>query len=171
MRRIALFGAVLVCALMAAPAQASYEPENLAEVASVFAQQPVTVLCATQAEDPWLGFAWGYVDLMVPVIHMDAYLCDAIVDVNDPAFGLKRKALGALVLTHEALHLRKSWAGRASEAETECKASRHVRYAAQFLGASYELAMRLRDLAVQWHDKLARDFPPYDLPGCVVPRA
>jgi hypothetical protein len=32
MRRIALFGAVLVCALMAAPAQASYEPENLAEV-------------------------------------------------------------------------------------------------------------------------------------------
>jgi hypothetical protein len=45
-----------------------------------------------------------------------------------------------------------------------------VRYAAQFLGASYEYALRLRDLAVGWHDKLSGDFPEYSLSGCVVPR-
>jgi hypothetical protein len=103
-------------------------------------------------------------------VHLDSYLCDAIVDVNSKRFGAKRKALAVMVLVHESYHLRESWAGRGSEAKTQCAAIRHVRYAAQFLGASYEYALRLRDLAVGWHDKLSGDFPEYSLSGCAVPR-
>jgi hypothetical protein len=171
MRRFVVLLAVASACLLPAAASAEYEDAKLAEVASVFAMQPVTVECATADEDWTFAFAWGYVDLGVPVVHVDSYLCDAIVDVNSKKFGAKRKALAVLVLVHEAYHLRESWAGHASESETQCKAIRHVRYAAQFLGASYEFAMRLRDLAVGWHDSLGADHPEYSLAGCKAPRS
>jgi hypothetical protein len=170
MRRVVVLLTVAAACLLPAAASAQYEDAKLGEVASVFAMTPVSVVCATAAEDPWHGFAWGYVQLGVPVVHVDAYLCDAIVDVNSRRFGVRRKALAVMVLVHEAYHLR-AWGGAGSEAETQCAAIRHVRYAAQFLGAPYMFAMRLRDLAVDWHDQLTGQHGEYHMPDCKVPRA
>ena len=165
---VAVLAAVFACLL---PATASaYEDPRLGEVASVFAMQPVTVVCSTAAEDPYMNFAWGYVLLHVPVVNLDAYLCAALRDVRAGVYSLKRRALAVLVLTHEAFHLRKVWSGRSSEAQTECKAIRHVTYAAQFLGAPHWLAVKLRDHAVVFHDRLVTEHPEYHLQNCVVPR-
>jgi hypothetical protein len=171
MRRFVVLLAVASACLLPAAAAAEYEDAKLGEVASVFAMQPVTVTCASADEDWTFAFAWGYVQPGVPVVHLDSYLCDAIVDVNSKRFGAKRKALAVMVLVHESYHLRESWGGAGSESETQCAAIRHVRVGAQFLGASYSFAMRLRDLAVGWHDQLGADHPEYGLAGCKVPRA
>jgi hypothetical protein len=169
MRRCVVSGALVLACLFAPAAWARSEPENLARVASVFAMEPVTVECVTAAEDPWIGMAWGYVQLFYPVVYLDAYLCAALVDVRSGQFSLKRRAIAVLVLTHEAYHLRRAWSGRASEAETECKAIRHFTYAAQFLGAPYWLAMRLRGHAVKFHERLTENAPEYKQVGCKVP--
>jgi hypothetical protein len=102
MRRFVVLLAVASACLLPAAAQAEYEDAKLAEVASVFAMQPVTVTCASADEDWTFAFAWGYVQPGVPVVHVDSYLCDAIVDVNSKRFGAKRKALAVMVLVHES---------------------------------------------------------------------
>lgn len=138
-------------------------------VASTFAMHPVTVLCP--ADDPAWEFAWGYVWLVEhDEIYITPYLCDALADVNDDGFGLSRRALAILVLTHESYHQRLSWGSRGDEARTECKAIRHFRVAAMLLGASPELATRLRVYALQWHWRLAARIPEYNLAGCKVPK-
>lgn len=147
-----------------------YESEKLAPVASVFAQQPVTVLCSTPKEDPSFYFSWGYVYLFSNVVNMVEYLCEAAERVTDPLVGMSRRALAVMVLTHEAYHLRKTWSARGDEAKTQCKAIRHFRYAAMMLGASPELATQLRAFALAHHWRLAARIPQYHLQNCVVPR-
>jgi hypothetical protein len=117
MRRMVVLGAVVLACLCPAAARA-YDDPVLGEVASVFAMEPVTVTCATAAVDPFHVFAWGYVDLAFPVVHVDAWLCDSIHDVTDSRFPLSRRALAVMVLTHEAYHARSVWDGRTSEALT-----------------------------------------------------
>jgi hypothetical protein len=170
MRRVVVLLTVAAACLLPAAASAQYEDAKLGEVASVFAMTPVTVTCATEAEDPWHAFAWGYVQLGVPVLHVDAWLCDSIHDVTDSRFDLSRRALAVMVLTHEAYHARTSWDGRASEARTQCQAIRHFRVAAQLLGASPELATQLRTFALVHHWQLAAESPEYNLAGCKVPK-
>jgi hypothetical protein len=169
MRRMVLLGALVIAFLLPAAAGA-YEDPLLGEVASVFAMEPVTVTCATADVDPYHAFAWGYVEIGVPVVHVDAWLCDSIHDITDDRFKLSRRAMAVMVLTHEAYHARSVWDGRTSEALTQCRAIRHFRVAAQLLGASLELATRLRPFAVAAHWQLAGQFPEYGYAGCKVPQ-
>lgn len=172
----------LLCVLAYAPAAtagddplgpltqaAEYAP--LAAVASVFSMQPVVVTCPPRGDDWILDYeAWGYVYLVVPEIHIGKYLCDAALHITDPSYGLARRAIAALVLVHEAFHLRKQWGSRGDEALTECKAIRHFRVGAQLLGASPELATQLRSYALAFHWRLAARHQDYYVPGCVVPK-
>jgi hypothetical protein len=160
---------VVLAGLVCAQASA-YNDDKLAQTASVFAMQPVKVQCDTIQEDPELWIAWGYVYLFEPVIHTSQYLCEAAANVTDPSYGLSRRALGVLTVTHESYHLRKQWSNRGDEARVECKAIRHFRVAAQLLGASPELATELRAYALAWHWKTAARFPKYNLEDCKVPR-
>ena len=166
-----VFAAFLVMLVWARSADAADSPVNqLERVASVFAQQPVTVACSNSADDPILLEAWGYVYLYDPVVHTSEYLCNAAANVTDPSYGMAVRAIAVLVLTHEAYHLRKSWSDRGNEARVECKAIRHFRYAAMMLGASPELATQLRAYALAFHWHLAARIPEYDQLGCKVPK-
>jgi hypothetical protein len=169
MRRMVLIGALVLACLCPAAAGA-YDDPLLGQVASVFAMEPVTVTCATADVDPYHVFAWGYVELGIPVVHVDAWLCDSIHDITDDRFKPARRAMAVMVLTHEAYHARSVWDGRTSEALTQCRAIRHFRVAAQLLGASLELATKLRPFAVAAHWQLAGQFPEYGFAGCKVPQ-
>lgn len=169
--------AIVLCAvvgLLCAPAATAddvltQDPRyaELARVASIFAQQPVTVTCQTPAEDPELYTAWGYVFLAIPEIHLSPYLCDAAVDKTASA-GVR--SLAILVLVHESYHLRKQWADRGDEAKVECKAIRHFRVGAMLLGETPEQATVLRAFAIAFHWRLAAKIPEYNLEHCKVPR-
>jgi len=137
-------------------------------VASTFAQHEVKVVCDPQ--DEMFKSAWGYVYLTDPLTLNEApYLCAALENVNDGLYGLSRRALAILVLIHESYHQRLPWGDRGDEAKVECKAIRHFRYGAQFLGASPEFATALRAYALVWHWRLAAKYPEYNLEGCKVP--
>jgi hypothetical protein len=168
-RKLLAIALCVLAGLVCAQAQAS-EPKyaELERVASIFAMQPVTLECSTPAEDYNLYDAWGYVYLIFPVIHMGDYLCDAAAEIGQHGAGVT--ALAILVLTHEALHLRKQWSARGDEAKVECKAIRHFRVAAQMLGYTAEQATNLRAYALAFHWKLAARIPEYHLSGCQVPR-
>ena len=175
-----LLAALCAALILAVPAAAladdgvlTQAPEYapLAAVASVFSMQPVIVTCSQHGDDHILDYdAWGYVYLVIPEVHMGVYLCDAALHVTDDTYGLSRRAIAVLVLTHEAYHLRTVWGSRGDEARTECKAIRHFRYAAQMLGASPELATQLRVYALSFHWRLAAKYPEYNLQNCKVPK-
>lgn len=76
-----------------------------------------------------------------------------------------RLAWAVLVLTHESGHLR----GMEDEAWTECWAIRHVRYVAQFLGFSYEMALYLEKEALIHDLRLRKKNPEYDRKTCQRP--
>ena len=79
-----------------------------------------------------------------------------------------QQALGTLVLTHEAYHLR-HWRHRRDEGKVECQALVHFREAAQRLGATEAGANDLYAYALALHEYKARLFPQYKDRTCVVP--
>jgi hypothetical protein len=169
--------AVIVSLLAAAPRAAAYERSNeLERVASVFALRAAEVRCPSTAEwvadpiwgDPTEARAWAYTDMIHEHIVMHPALCAGAAGVNDPTIPLWQRATGALVLVHEAYHLRR-WGGRWDEARVECRAIRHFRVGAELLGASPEVANELLPYALAAHQRMVTLFPNYRAPNCRLP--
>jgi hypothetical protein len=175
MRRTTLLLIALV--LAGAPRAAAYErPSDIERVASVFAQREAEVRCPSIDEwvaDPiWGGpkqpRAWGYTNMIKEHIVLHPALCAGAAAVDDPALPLWQRATGALVLVHEAYHLRR-WGGRWNEARVECRAIRHFRIGAELLGASPDVANELLPYALAAHQRMVTLFPTYRDPGCRLP--
>jgi hypothetical protein len=101
-------------------------------------------------------------------IVMHPALCAGAAAVNDPTLPLWQRATGALVLVHEAYHLRR-WGGRWDEARVECRAIRHFRVGAELLGASPDVANELLPYALAAHQRMVTLFPNYRAPNCRLP--
>ncbi len=79
-----------------------------------------------------------------------------------------QQALGVLVLTHEAFHLR-HWRYRKDEGKVECQALVNFRDAARRLGATAAQAEDLYPYALALHDYKVKLFPQYRDSKCVIP--
>lgn len=155
---------------LSTPIGKDYKPTPLEKVANVFAQQKVRIECSTPQQDSTLKWAWGYVYLFDPTIHISTYLCKAAKNINNPRYGLSVRALAILTFIHESYHLRKSWSARGDEAKVECNAIRHFKVGAQLFGASPQLADELKVYALAHHWRLVAKVWEYYLPSCKVPR-
>jgi len=155
--------------LAVAPASAYDRPALLESVAASFAKRPADVRCPTMEEwttDPIWGTgphpqrAWGYTDMVNGHIVLHPTLCAGALAVPDASVPAWQRATGALVLVHEAYHLR-HWKWRNSEAKVECQAIRHFKAGAERLGASPQLANDLLPYALAAHSRMVRLFPEY----------
>jgi hypothetical protein len=151
------------------------EQSRLEPVASAIAGRHVTVLCYAHGEpgDPLLWGAWAYTGLFSSVVNLSKEACDgalAIVE-RDVSTPMIEQALGALSLTHESFHLdlELSFARRASEGQTECRAIKRVRLTMLELGATPALADELLPWALAIHFKKIALSKAYDWPGCRLP--
>jgi hypothetical protein len=167
--------AAIVAALSLSPSAFAYDrPAELNRVASVFAMREAEVRCPSNAEweaDPiWGGGprAWGYTNMLRDYIELHPALCAGALGVADEALPSWQRAVGVLVLVHEAYHLR-YWRWRFDEAKVECQAIRHFRVGAQLLGATRELANELLPYALSAHARMGRLFPEYRDPSCQLP--
>ena len=164
--------------LLAAPRAFAYDrPPLLERVASYFALGPAEVRCPSLEEwtsDPIWGTApnpqraWGYTDMLNDHIVLHPALCAGALAVSDPSLPAWQRATGALVLVHEAYHLRR-WAWRRSEAKVECQAIRHFTTGAEQLGASPQLANDLLPYALAAHTRMVKLFPNYRDRSCKLP--
>lgn len=175
---LALVLCVLLFAGTANTATTSNPAPELDAIASSIAGQQVTVRCWVDDQDPdYSADAWGYVYLWHTVIYLDPRVCaGALAVLHHEMRPLWQQALGALVLTHEAYHLKQAlpyWR-RQSEAQTECRAVKRVPQTLTDLGATPALADAILPWALAEHYKIAGlhmpdEAPPYDWPGCAVP--
>jgi hypothetical protein len=177
MRRLSLTLILIATVLTAAPrAVAHQRSSDLERVASVFAQRDAEVRCPSMDEwivDPiWGGptqaRAWGYTNMIDEHIVLHPALCAGAMAIDDPALPLWQRATGALVLVHEAYHLRR-WGGRRNEARVECRAIRHFRVGAELLGASPDVANALLPFALAAHQRMITLFPTYRAQHCGLP--
>jgi hypothetical protein len=116
----------VIAVLLPANLAAAYErPPLLEEVASHFARRPAEVRCPSMQEwvndpiwgsDPQTQRAWGYTDMLRDFIVIQPALCAGAVGVADSKLPAWERATGALVLVHEAYHLRR-WKWRQNEAK------------------------------------------------------
>jgi hypothetical protein len=176
--RLCAIGLAVVGALLGAtPAVAYDRPQLLERVASVYALRPAEVRCPSPLEwtsDPIWGTdpnpqrAWGYTDMIDEYIVIHPVLCAGALAVADATVPPWERATGALVLIHEAYHLR-HWAHRRSEAKVECQAINHFTRGAQLLGASRELANDLLPYALAAHARMVTLFPEYYDATCRLP--
>jgi hypothetical protein len=95
-------------------------------------------------------------------------VCTGALGVGSSDVPLWQQALGVLVLTHEAFHLR-HWRFRRSEGKVECQALANFRDAARRLGATAALTEDLYPYALALHGYKVRLFPQYADPTCVIP--
>lgn len=171
---LSLCAAALAALSLSASASGYEKPGELARVASVFAMGEAEVRCPSNAEweaDPiWGGGAraWGYTNMLRDYIALHPALCVGALGVADETLPAWQRAVGVLVLVHEAYHLRR-WRWRFDEAKVECQAIRHFRVGAQLLGATRELANDLLPYALSAHARMSRLFPEYRDPSCRLP--
>ena len=176
-----LVAVALALFALAGTAQAYTQHKSLNDVASIFAQRPVKVLCYDLEEQgsPNLFGAWGYVKKPLgkaKKAHLDLVICNGALNVNDQSIPAWQRALGVSVLIHESYHLRR-WGAAGDEAKVECKAIRHFRTGARLLGATEETVEELWPAALAAHYELAEyesiwdgGKKPYYDPNCNVPR-
>jgi hypothetical protein len=177
-QRGGLVAAVLAVVLLAAAPTAAYErPALLETVAARFALRPTEVRCPTMEEwvnDPIWGTGpdvsrgWAYTDMIHDYIVLHPALCAGALAVSNPALPLWQRAVGTLVLVHEAYHLRR-WKARWTEAKVECQAIGHFKVGAKLLGASPELENELLPFALAAHQRMVTLFPAYRDRGCKLP--
>jgi hypothetical protein len=174
----ALAGLVFVAVLLPAGTAVAYERAPLLEqVASHFAHRPAEVHCPSMPEwnndpiwgsDPHPQRAWGYTDMVRDFIVMQPLLCAGAIAITDTKLPSWQRATGALVLVHEAYHVR-LWKSRWSEAKVECQAIRHFEEGAELLGASVQIANDLLPYALAAHARMVRLYPSYRQPRCRLP--
>lgn len=142
--------------------------------------RPVEVRCATNHEwklDPYAAHGvLAYVefpDWVHPRDYtvMHPWLCWQLVRWlgDDRGADFKNVSLAILVVVHESYHLRGDLPHALDEAVTQCRAIRHVRYAARFFGFDEELARQVVENALWWDALIRRNVPEYHLPGCKRP--
>jgi len=158
--------------LLLVPGAAAHEiPGTLNEVAHVYSQGVGEVRCPSQEEwdEDWASsFGSAYTDVREDFTVLGPVVCAGAVGVGSADVPAWQQALGTLVLTHEAFHLR-HWRFRRNEGKVECQALANFRDAAQRLGATAAQTEDLYPYALAWHDYKVRLFPQYRDPKCVIP--
>ena len=162
---------VVAALILVATAGAYDAPGKLNDVARVYSLGAGEVRCPSHEEwaaDWASSFAWAYSDLRDDYTVLGPVVCAGARAVGSAEVPLWQQALGALVLTHEAFHLR-HWRFRRNEGKVECQALANFRDAAQRLGATAAEAENLYPYALALHEYKARLFPHYRDPKCVIP--
>jgi hypothetical protein len=163
--------AVLIVLVLAPTVRASERPAVLEEVADVYSLGVGEVRCASSAEwdaDFASSVGWAYTNVRDEYTVLGPHVCAGALNVGTANVPLWQQALGALVLTHEAFHLRR-WRYRRNEGKVECQAIVHFKDAAQRLGATAAQAEDLYPYALALHAHQVRLFPAYRDPKCVIP--
>ena len=159
-------------ALAFVPSATAYElPSKPNDVAHVYSLGAGEVRCPSRDEweNDWASsFAWAYTDMRTDVTVLGPVVCAGALGVGSADAPLWQQALGVLVLTHEAFHLR-HWRFRRNEGKVECQALANFRDAARRLGATAAQAEDLYAYALALHGYKVRLFPPYGDPTCVIP--
>jgi hypothetical protein len=162
----------LVVALVLVPCTRAYEaPSRLNEVAHVYSLGAGEVRCPSRAEwdEDWASsFGWAYTNVREDYTVLGPVVCTGALGVGSAEVPGWKQALGALVLTHEAFHLR-HWRFRRNEGKVECQALANFRDATQRLGATAAQAEDLYPYALALHDYKVRLFPEYQDLKCVIP--
>ena len=161
-----------LAALVLVPSASGYEtPSRLNEVAHVYSQGVGEVRCPSKAEwdaDWASSFAWAYTNVRENYTLLGPLVCAGALAVGTTDLPSWQQALGALVLTHEAFHLR-HWRFRRDEGKVECQALANFRGTVQLLGATAAQADDLYPYALALHGYQVRLFPQYRDPKCVIP--
>jgi hypothetical protein len=162
----------LVAAFVFVPSATAYEvPSKLNEVAHVYSLGVGEVRCPSRAEwdEDWASsFGWAYTNVREDYTVLGPVVCTGVLGVGSFDVPAWQQALGALVLTHEAFHLR-HWRFRRIEGKVECQALVNFRDAVRQLGATALQAEDLYPYALALHDYKVRLFPQYRDPTCVIP--
>jgi hypothetical protein len=162
----------LVVALVLVPSATAYEvPSKLNEVAHVYSLGVGEVRCPSREEwdEDWASsFGWAYTNIREDYTVLGPVVCTGALGVGTADVPAWQQALGALVLAHEAFHLR-HWRFRKHEGKVECQAMVYFKEAAQLLGASQAHAEDLYAYALALHDYKVRLFPQYRDPKCAIP--
>lgn len=162
----------LAVALVLVRGAAAYEaPVRLNDVARVYSLGAGEVRCPSR--DEWEGdwassFGWAYTDVRADVTVLGPVVCAGALGVGSADVPTWQQALGILVLTHEAFHLR-HWRFRRNEGKVECQALANFRDSARRLGATAAQAEDLYPYALALHGYKVRVFPQYRDPTCVIP--
>ena len=130
--------AAVAAALLASAAPASDATARLTEVAHVYSLGVGEVRCPARAEwdaDFASSFSSAYTNLRDDYTVLSPAVCEGALNVGKAEVPAWKQALGTLVLTHEAYHLR-HWRHRRDEGKVECQALVFFREAAQRLGAT-----------------------------------
>jgi hypothetical protein len=165
--------ALLTFAVLAvAPSAPGFgEAADLTEVAHVYSLGAGEVRCPSRSEwdaDFGSSFGWAYTNLRGDYAVLGPLVCEGALGVGSDAVPAWQQALGIVVLTHEAFHLR-HWRYRRDEGKVECQAIVHFRDAAQLLGATTAQADDLYPYALALRQYEIRLFPQYRDPTCVIP--
>jgi hypothetical protein len=172
MCRAPLLLVTILAVLVLAPGASGYEtPPKLADVTHVYSLGVGEVRCASRAEwdaDFASSVGWAYTNIRDEYAVLGPAVCDGALNVGTANVPLWQQALGALVLTHEAFHLRR-WRFRRNEGKVECQALVYFKDAAQRLGATPAQAHDLYPYALALHAYQVRLFPAYRDPSCVIP--
>jgi hypothetical protein len=162
----------LVVALVLVPGAAAYEVSSkLNDVAHVYSLGVGEVRCPSRAEwdaDWASSFGWAYTNVRADFTVLGPVVCAGALGVGSADVPAWQQAVGVLVLTHEAFHLR-HWRFRRNEGKVECQALANFRDAAQRLGATAAQAEDLYPYALALHAYKVRLFPQYSDPKCVIP--
>jgi hypothetical protein len=163
------------------PAQAFVTYRKLDRLVSILAARPVRARCFTQREwdaDRANSRALAYTLLRDPLhpnrvvdyTSLSPQICAGALAISGVGkASLAREALAALVLTHEAFHLR-IWRLRGNEAAVECRAIGYVRQTVQFLSRSAQLADVLLLYALVDHYAEELTVPAYADASCNLPQ-
>jgi hypothetical protein len=162
----------LLLGLVLAPAGRAYEtPARLNEVARVYSLGVGEVRCSSLAEwgvDAYSKSYWGYTNIRKEYAVLAPHVCEGALNVARTQVPAWQRAVGTLVLVHEAFHLRR-WRFRRDEGKVECEAMVYFTEAAQKLGATEAEANSLYPYALAWHWRQTQLLPWYGDPTCLVP--
>lgn len=161
----------LLTVSLAPAAPASDATARLTAVAHVYSLGVGDVRCPerqTWDDDFASSFSSAYTNLRDDYTVLGPAVCEGALGVGGSDVPAWQQALGTLVLTHEAFHLR-HWRHRANEGKVECQALVFFRAAAQRLGATAAQADDLYVYALALHQYKVKLFPQYRDPKCVIP--
>jgi hypothetical protein len=175
-RSVLLFGGPillsLVVALVLIPSAAAYQVANtLNETAHVYSMGVGEIRCPSRAEwsEDWASsYGWSYTNVREDYTVLGPVVCAGALGIGGADVPAWQQALGVLVLTHEAFHLR-HWRFRRNEGKVECQALANFRDAARRLGATPAQVEDLYPYALALHDYKIKLFPQYRDPNCVIP--
>jgi hypothetical protein len=164
-------GVAIVLGLAPEAADAAVVPPKLNDVAHVYSLGIGEIRCATTDEwnaDFAASFGSAHTNLRGDYSVLSPTACEGALNVANAEVPLWQQALGALVLTHEAFHLR-HWRFRGNEAKVECQAMVYFTDAAERLGATPAGADLLYPYTLALHAAQITMFPRYNDPKCVIP--